>query len=97
MAGLQTVPVLEFWHFEASAPCWKNIACAFQSGKSNVHMLALNDAMIDDSAIEYVAECIAAVRHVELTFGQSSCGEDFSSVLSQSRELPDYLLSKRQL
>lgn len=75
IAGTLTVPVLEFWHFESSRTCWKNIALAFQNEKINVQKFILNDAMIDDSVIEYVAESIVAVRHVELTaFARESGG-----------------------
>ena len=63
------------WHFEASRTCWKNITLAFQNRKINVQKLILNDALIDDFVIEYVAESIIAVRHVELTsFARASGG-----------------------
>ena len=55
------MPVLEFWHFESSRTCWKNIALAFQNRMINVQKLILNDALIDDSVNEYVAESIIAV------------------------------------
>ena len=71
------VPVLEFWHFKASRTGWRNIALGFQKGKrNNIQKLILNDVFVDDLVIEYVADCIAAVKNVELTaFGRSNDGD----------------------
>ena len=73
----QTIPILEFWHFEADNLCWKNIALAFQCANLNIMKLILNDGLIDESVIEYARECIASVRNVELTaFGGPNCGNE---------------------